>query len=104
MSSKVMCPSNGSFVVGPMEPATKRLRPLDEKLAATSRASLAAAKLISCTLSCRSYSANTTRVAPNVLAEYDLQDKVHEINRSYSANTTRVAPNVSVSTTSQPTL
>ena len=76
MLSKVMCPNDGSFVVGPMDPATKRLRPLDEKLAATSRASLAAATLISCTLSCRSYSANTTRVAPNV----------------------------SVSTTSQPTL
>ena len=66
MSSKVICPSDGSFVVGPIDPATNRLRPFDEKLAATSRASFAAATLISCTLSCKSYSANTTRVAPNV--------------------------------------
>ena len=64
MLSKVICPSEGSLVVGPMEPATNRLRPL--KLAATSRASFAAAKLISYTLSCKSYSASTTRVAPKV--------------------------------------
>ena len=30
MASKPMCPSDGSLVVGPMEPATKRLRPFEE--------------------------------------------------------------------------
>ena len=54
------------MVVGPIEPATKRLLPLKEL--AASRASLTAAILISRTLSCSSYSPSTIDVAPLSIA------------------------------------
>ena len=49
MSSKVMWPSDGSLVVGPIDPATKRGLSFVENCCATSRASFAAAMLISAT-------------------------------------------------------
>ena len=51
-----MWPSEGSLVVGPIDPATKRGLSLVENCCATSFAIFAAAMLISATLSCRSYS------------------------------------------------
>ena len=62
-----MWPSEGSLVVGPIEPATKRGLALVENCCATSRASLTAARLISRTRSARSNSVSTVRVAPKVL-------------------------------------
>ncbi len=70
-----MCPSEGSLVVGPIDPATKRGRPGVENCAATSRATLQAAR----------FNSRVRSSSP------------------YSASTMRVEPNVSVSTTSQPT-
>ena len=54
------------FVVGPIAPATKLGLSGVEYLSAASRASLAAARLISRAFSGISYSASTTPVAPNV--------------------------------------
>jgi hypothetical protein len=54
-----MWPRDGSFVVGPIEPATKRGLAGVENWAATSFASRAAAIFKSRVCSCRSYSAST---------------------------------------------
>ena len=59
ISSNLMCPSEGSLVVGPIDPATKRGLSLVENCCAASFASLAAAILISATLSARPNSAST---------------------------------------------
>ena len=56
-----------AFVVGPIEPATKRGRPASRTRPPPARASFAAAKFSSYALSCRSYSARTTRLPPKLL-------------------------------------
>src|SRR2546430_11879075 len=61
MSSNLIWPSEGSLVVGPIDPATNRGLSLLENCCATSLAILAAAMFSSATLSCKSYSARTTR-------------------------------------------
>src|SRR3990172_3857595 len=58
-----MCPSDGSFVVGPMDPATYP-RPPCRAMAA--RACSTAARLISSTRPSSPYSARTTELAPKV--------------------------------------
>jgi hypothetical protein len=58
-----MCPSEGSFVVGPMDPATYPRPPCP---AMAARAFSTAARLISSTLLSSPYSARTTELAPKV--------------------------------------
>ena len=62
-----MCPSDGSLVVGPIDPATNRGLSLVENCCATSRASCPAFTLISRTRSGSSNSDSTMRDPPNVL-------------------------------------
>jgi hypothetical protein len=63
ISSEEMCPREGSFVVGPIEPATYP-RPPCRAMAA--RAFSTAARFISSTRLSSPYSARTTELAPNV--------------------------------------
>jgi len=70
-SSKWICDNSGSdddgsFPLGPSEPATNRGRSGVEKRAATPRARAAAARLISGTSSSRPYSAMVSRFARKV--------------------------------------
>ena len=67
IASKPICPRDGSLVVGPNDPATKRGLSLVENCWATSRASCAALRLISRTLSRRSNSPRTIELPPKVL-------------------------------------
>ncbi len=55
-----------AFVVGPMEPATKRSRPGVEAASAASRAISAARRLISTAFPASPYSASTSGVPPKV--------------------------------------
>jgi hypothetical protein len=54
-----------AFVVGPIEPATKRRRPGSSNFAHASRASAAESRLSSKARSARPYSARTSGVPPN---------------------------------------
>jgi hypothetical protein len=90
IASKPMCASDGSLVVGPIDPATNRGRSLVENCCRYSRASLAALRLISRTRSRRSNSASTMRGSAKGVGLNDVAAHAEEI-RMDVANNVRTA-------------